>query len=182
MKMFLLFVQIVWGKLYQFRYEMFRLGSSIVVLFEAPRGLKFTTKHWNKIKFGEHLLWAVWWITEHMTEYAGSRDYVGNLQSTWRTPHRSTYPTEKQDSDPLVASSVRAFCTQNSQRQGRGLQREGRSPVFKWDVWICVGSTTETAGSLCNPVTRRTQSYACASIRAWFGTGYTTDKVYIDGP
>ena len=40
-----------------------------------------------------------------MTGYSGSRDYEGNLQSPWRTPHRSTHPTEKQDSDPLVADS-----------------------------------------------------------------------------
>ena len=41
-----------------------------------------------------------------MTGYAGSRDYVGTSQSPQKTPHRFTHPTEKQDSDPLVASSV----------------------------------------------------------------------------
>ena len=61
------------------------------------------------------------------------------------------------DSDPLAASSVR-LCAQNS-------QREGRSPVFKWDVWIDVGSTTQTAGSLRNPETRRTPSYICTCQR-----------------
>ena len=69
----------------------------------------------------------------YMTGYAASRDYVGNLQSPWRTPHlstESTHPTEKQDPDPLVAdfdplvaSPVRVFCAQNSQREGGG-------PVF----------------------------------------------------
>ena len=56
-----------------------------------------------------------------MTGYAVSRDYVGNLQSPWWTPHISTYSTEKQDSDPLiadpdplVASSVHRTPTQNN--------------------------------------------------------------------
>ena len=41
-----------------------------------------------------------------MTKYVGSQDYVGNLQSSWRTPHQSTHPTEDQDSDPLVVRAV----------------------------------------------------------------------------
>ena len=44
---------------------------------------------------------------------------------------------------------------QNSQRGGRSLQREVESHVFQWDVWIYVGSSTETVGSLRNPETRR---------------------------
>ena len=98
-------------------------------------------------------------VEGHSTGYAGSRDYVGNLQSPWRTLHRSTHYTEKQDPDPLVASSVRVFCAQNSQREGRSVPREGRSPVFQWDVWIGVGSSAETARSLPNPGVRRTSSY-----------------------
>ena len=52
----------------------------------------------------------------------------------WRAMGTSTYdgvrrggPTEKQDSDPLVASSVHRTPVQNSQREGRSLQREVRS-------------------------------------------------------
>ena len=33
-------------------------------------------------------------ILVHMTGYAGSRNFVGNLQSPW-TPHRSTHPAGK---------------------------------------------------------------------------------------
>ena len=52
----------------------------------------------------------------HMTGYAGSRDYVGNLQSPSWTPHISTHPTEKQDSGPLVADPnplVAFLCTEH---------------------------------------------------------------------
>ena len=63
------------------------------------------------------------------------------------------------DSDPLVASSVRVFCAQNSQREGRSLPREGRDHLFLWDVGISVGFSTGTTGSLRNPETRRTPSY-----------------------
>ena len=41
----------------------------------------------------------------HMTGYAGSQDYGGTSQSPQKTPYRSTHPTEKQDSDPLLADS-----------------------------------------------------------------------------
>ena len=41
----------------------------------------------------------------YMTGYAGSWDYVGNLQSPWRTPHLSPHPTVKDDPDPVVADS-----------------------------------------------------------------------------
>ena len=81
----------------------------------------------------------------HMTDYAGSRDYVGNLYSPWRTPHWSPPPTEKDDPDPLVedsdppvTSSVRVFCARNSQREGRSFLREGRDNFFsgRWgSVW-----------------------------------------------
>ena len=40
-----------------------------------------------------------------MTGYAGSRDYIVNLQSPWRIQHLSTLSTAKQDSNPLVADS-----------------------------------------------------------------------------
>ena len=36
-------------------------------------------------------------------------------------------------------------CAQNPQREG---------PIFQRDVWICVGSSTDTVGSLRNPETR----------------------------
>ena len=107
-----------------------------------------------------------------MTGYVGSRDYVGNLQSPWWTLHVFTHPTEKQDSDPLVAdpdplvaSSVRVFCAKDS-------QREGRSPVFQWDVLIVVGSSTETAGSLRNPETRRTPTYLALQTQNTFKVLY----------
>ena len=52
-----------------------------------------------------HMAYKPYPVFVHMTGYAGSRDYVRNLQFPWRTPHRSTHPTEKQESDPLVADS-----------------------------------------------------------------------------
>ena len=48
---------------------------------------------------------------------------------------------------------------QNSQREGRSLPRQGRGPLFQWDVGISVGFFTETTGSLRNPETRRNPSY-----------------------
>ena len=98
----------------------------------------------------------------HMTGYAGSRDYVGNLQSPWRTPHRSTHPTEKQDSDPLVADSDLRVASSVHRTPAQNSQREGRSPVFQWDVWISVGSSTEIAGF-------RDPAYPvmCTSILYW---------------
>ena len=86
----------------------------------------------------------------------------------------------KKESDPFVASSVHRTPAQKSQRvrEGRSLQREGRSPVFQWDVWIGVGSATRgsescfsvgcvdwcwvfhgDSNSLRNPGTRCTPSY-----------------------
>ena len=94
----------------------------------------------------------------HVSGYVGTRDYVGSLQFSWKTQHRSTHPTEKQDSDPLVASSVHRTPAQNSQREGLNLQREDRSPIFQWDVWIGLGPPAVTAGSLRKPETRRTPS------------------------
>ena len=41
-----------------------------------------------------------------MTGYSGSRDYVETTQSPQKTTHRSTHSTEKQDSDPVVVTSV----------------------------------------------------------------------------
>ena len=38
-------------------------------------------------------------------------------------------------------------------------QREGRGPLFQWNVGISVGFSTETTGPLRNPETRRTPSY-----------------------
>ena len=58
-----------------------------------------------------------------------------------------------EDSDSLVASSVRVFCARNSQREGQSLPREGRDPLFQWDVGINVGFSTETTGSIRNPET-----------------------------
>ena len=49
---------------------------------------------------------------------------------------------KKQDPDPLVASSVRVFCAQNLQREGRTLPREGWGPVFQLDVGIILGLGT----------------------------------------
>ena len=40
-----------------------------------------------------------------MTGYAGSRDYVGNLQSPQRTPHRSTHPTHPKGSESATRGS-----------------------------------------------------------------------------
>ena len=39
----------------------------------------------------------------------------------------------------------------NLQREGRSLPREGRGPLFQWDVGISVGFFTKTTGSLRNP-------------------------------
>ena len=89
------------------------------------------------------LLCAVFLYT-YMTGYAGSRDC------------------------PLVASYVRVFCARNSQREGRSLPREGRDHLFQWDVGISVGFSTETTGSLRNPETRRTLSYAFSAITIKF--------------
>ena len=100
-----------------------------------------------------------------MTGYAGSRDYVGNLKSSWRTPHWSQNPPEKDDPaplvgdfDPLVASSVWLFCAWHSQREGRSLPGQVRDHIFQWDVGISVGFSTGTTGSLRNPESRRTPS------------------------
>ena len=123
----------------------------------------------------------------YVTGYAGTRDYVGNMQSPWRTQHRSTHPTEKQDSNPLVTRSVHRTPAQKSQRKGRSLQREGRSLVFQWDVWIGEGSSTETAVSLRNPESRRTPSYinlsyAIRSDERWpFSFQYVFVSWYPEG-
>ena len=74
----------------------------------------------------------------HMTGYAGSQDYVGTPQT----------PTLSQE-----------FCVGCEQfevisKPCRVLAR-GSESVFQWDVWICVGSSAESAGSLRNPLTRR---------------------------
>ena len=67
--------------------------------------------------------------------------------------------------------SVHRTPAQNSQREGRTLPREGRGPLFQWDVGISVGFTTETTGSLRNYKTRRTPSYVlscvCMSPAKW---------------
>ena len=86
-----------------------------------------------------------------MTGYAGFRDYVG-------TPRISTHPTEKQ-----ITTLSQEFCAgyvllQIVRNPHRILARESES-VIQWDVWIGVGSSAETAGSLLNPETRRTPSY-----------------------
>ena len=82
------------------------------------------------------------------------------------------------DSESLVASSVRVFCARNSHQEGRSLPRQGwslprqgwslprqgRDHLFQWAVGTSVGFFTETTGSLRNPETRRTPSYACLVI------------------
>ena len=44
-------------------------------------------------------------------------------------------------------------------RNRRELASKRSESVFQWDVWIGVGSSSETAGSLHNPQTRCTPSY-----------------------
>ena len=59
-----------------------------------------------------------------MTEYAGSRDYVG-------TPHISTYPTEKQTptlSQEFYLLSFKLFATRAE------FMREGWSLFCQWDM------------------------------------------------
>ena len=119
-----------------------------------------------------------------MTGYAGSRDYVGNQQSPWRTPHRTRHPTKKHDSDPLVEASdplvASSVHTRKELATGRSLQREGRSQVFQWDVWFGVGSSTETAGSLRNPETRRTPSNAWCTVIKHYDVIRSTLSVHCD--
>ena len=86
-----------------------------------------------------------------MNGYAGSRDYVG-------TPHQSTHPTKKQNS--TLSQELCAGCElfEVISNPHRTLAR-GSEFVFLWDMWICVGSSVETAESLRNLETRRTPSY-----------------------
>ena len=74
-------------------------------------------------------------------------------------------------------SSVRVFCAQNLQRQGRSLPREGRGSLFQWDLGISVGFFTETTGSLRNPKTRRTPSY---DVNDHLHSMHDVDHIYTD--
>ena len=74
-----------------------------------------------------------------MKGYAGPRNYVGNLQSPWWTAQISRHPTEKQESDPLVASSVhstpavrRELATRGSgsAKRGSGSAKRGSESCF----------------------------------------------------
>ena len=80
-----------------------------------------------------------------MTGYAGSRDYVGTPQ---RTPHRSTHSPEKQT--PTLSKEFNVSCEL--------FEVTRTESVIQWDVWISVGSSAETTGSIRNPETWRTPS------------------------
>ena len=55
----------------------------------------------------------------------------------------TAYDPLVEDSDPLVASSMRVFCARNSQREAWSLPREGRDHLIQWDVGISVGFSTD---------------------------------------
>ena len=70
-----------------------------------------------------------------MTGYVGSRDYIGTLQSLWRTLHIDPHIQLKNRTPTLSLQtptlSLRVFCAQNS-------KLEGRSLYFSWmcgSVW-----------------------------------------------
>ena len=77
----------------------------------------------------------------YISGYARSQDYVGTPQ---KTPHRSTHSTEKE-----TATLLREFCAgcelfEVISDPQRTLCK--RVEVFKWDVWICVGSLRRLRG------------------------------------
>ena len=89
--------------------------------FEFPFYVSVMNMHIQYIQlYSLHCTYEAGMFMIHMTGYAGSRDYTGNLQSPWRTPHRSTHPTERQDNDHLFATRG-----SNLQLEGRSLQRQG---------------------------------------------------------
>ena len=69
------------------------------------------------------------------------------------------------DSDPLsrILAGYLYITSNCSQSAHNSCERVGF--FFKWVIWICVRSFTETAGSLNNPETRRTTSYECFKTR-----------------
>ena len=84
--------------------------------------------------------------------YAGSRDYA------WDSAEDPAHPTKKR----TPTHSLRVLCglliTSNSVHVRTELATRGSESFFQWDMWISVGSSVETAGSLCNPETRRSPS------------------------
>ena len=89
------------------------------------------------------------YLYKYMTGYAGSWHFVGTPQSPQKILHISTQPTEN--------TPTRT-----------GLTTRGSETVFQWDVWIGVGSSVETAGSLRIPETRRTPSLVPNLCNAWY--------------
>ena len=88
--------------------------------------------------------------------YAGARRVSGLRREPAEdsTLHRSTYPTEKQT--PTTSEKFCADCElceviSNPYRPLEG----GSESVFQWDVWICVGSSAETAESWLHDCDRR---------------------------
>ena len=89
-----------------------------------------------------------------MTRYAGSRDYVGNLQSPWRTP----------------TLLLRVLCTEHTHRirnERVGVCNERFGVLFFSGSLDRCGVPTETEGSLRNTETRRTPSYNLSIIFLW---------------
>ena len=113
------------------QYPSWDVSPSVVVIWDVQNleiKFKFAGKvgmlqrdgnyHWKDVCFIFRMaisLFSCRTYSLHMTGYTGSRDYVGNLWSPWRTPHWSQHPTEKYDPDPVVAE-LRVRCTEHPNR------------------------------------------------------------------
>ena len=89
-------------------------------------------------------------------------DVVSNNFS--KTPHISTYLTEKQT--PTLSQE---FCMGREQFEvisnSHIILARGSESIFQWDTQICVRSSTGTAGSLRIPETRRTPLYVFPFVK-----------------
>ena len=79
-----------------------------------------------------------------------------------------THSTEKQT--PTLIAKILCKPFEAISNPHRTLAR-GSESVFQWDVWICVGSSAETAESLRNPETRGTPSYVRQREKSKFKFG-----------
>ena len=68
--------------------------------------------------------------------------------------------------------SVRVFCAQNS-------QREGRDHLFHWDMGISVGFSIETTGPLRNPETRRNPSILTLQLAVLLVIGVYQQRLHL---
>ena len=117
-------------------------------------------------------------LTRHRSLYDGVRR-VSGLR---RDPAVSTHPTEQQTST-LSQESCAGYLLLQSVRNPHRILARGSESVFKWDVWIGVGSSAENAGSLRNSETRRTPSiiYINPSLRD-LGTSRGGFSGFSQGP